>query len=163
MLSTNNFHPYLKGKFHHNSYEPRSGASLRASAAVASAPHNLRSAGICESLHRSRVRLCLRIDEACSGESLSHHFGARPQAESPELKWWMITGDGHADRIRSVSLDRRQLERTPAVWCRDPIVLPARISLPATPRGRANLPIRVHPRRRFSQQKTPAPCPRPRR
>jgi hypothetical protein len=43
MLSTNNFHPYLKGKFHQNSYEPGFGASLRASAAVASASRNLRS------------------------------------------------------------------------------------------------------------------------
>src|SRR5258707_12825611 len=85
-----------------------------------------------------------------------------PTQAGLELKWRMIAGDGYADRTRPVSLHRRQPEMTPAVWCRDPIVLPARISLPATPRGRANLPIRVHPRRRFSQQKTPAPCPRPR-
>src|SRR6266849_4700993 len=70
---------------------------------------------------------------------------------------------GKADRIRHLSLLCRQLEMTPVVWCRNPIVLPGRISLPATRRGRANLPIRVYLRRRYLNEKTLALCRRLRR
>src|SRR6266852_7635572 len=67
---------------------------------------------------------------------------------------------GEAGRIRYLSLRCRQLEMTPVVWCRNPIVFPGRISLPATRRGRASLPSRVHLRRRYLKEYTLALCPR---
>jgi hypothetical protein len=65
-----------------------------------------------------------------------------------------------ADRVRHVSLQRRQLETTPAVWCRDPIVPPARTALPATRRGRASPLTPAHHRRGCLTERTLALCPR---
>jgi len=164
MLSTNNSIHISEVKFHH---------SCPGDSSLRTICTKNRSRGF-------RIALTLMCGARHAGSSAARPMAARWQSGGanqgrPRQAAWRqdtrqhivsphpglsLHATGEAGRIRYLSLRCRQLEMTPVVWCRNPIVFPGRISLPATRRGRASLPSRVHLRRRYLKEYTLALCPR---